>query len=255
MIGLVLLAAVLGESPADAESAYRAGLAARDDAEVAQPHFAESARLYERLWREEGIDTPALHRNRAQAYLLASDLPNALRAYREGLGRWPDDPQLQAGLEAARAEVAYPREGSLREWATPHDPWHPTDWLTLGQLRLLAIGFYVFGWFGVIRWRMTRRSDWWMLVLSAWLVTGLAVAGLCWEDREAVAGAIIARSGTELRQGNARSYPLRLEDRLPAGVEVQIRHRRGGWVQVELSSGIVGWVPESAVILIRSVPL
>jgi hypothetical protein len=47
-----------------------------------------------------------------------------------------------------------------------------------------------------------------------------------------------------LRTGNGPSYPARLDAPLPRGAEVRERARRGGWVQVELTGGAVGWVRE-----------
>ena len=51
-----------------------------------------------------------------------------------------------------------------------------------------------------------------------------------------------------LRKGNSEFYPARLEAVLPKGVEARELTRRGGWVQVRLAGGAVGWLPETAVL-------
>jgi hypothetical protein len=52
----------------------------------------------------------------------------------------------------------------------------------------------------------------------------------------------------ELRTGNGFSYPPRLDGPLPAGLEAKVLHQRGGWLQLELSNGAVGWLPANAVL-------
>ncbi len=51
-----------------------------------------------------------------------------------------------------------------------------------------------------------------------------------------------------LRKGNAAEYPPRIEPALPKGAEVYELARRGGWVQVQLPGGMIGWIPEAATI-------
>src|SRR5262249_25095100 len=81
------------------------------------------------------------------------------------------------------------------------------------------------------------------LVLAA---TALG-AGLWWEDsrqraRWAEPAAVVVSSGADLRTGTSEEYPKRLDERLPAGVEMKILGERGGWLHVELGGGAVGWV-------------
>jgi len=51
-----------------------------------------------------------------------------------------------------------------------------------------------------------------------------------------------------LRTGNGTEYPPRLDVALPRGAEVRRLFERGGWYQVELSGGPVGWLPREAVV-------
>jgi hypothetical protein len=60
---------------------------------------------------------------------------------------------------------------------------------------------------------------------------------------------VIARDGVLLRRGSSRAFPPRYETRLKAGMEGRLLFERGGWLQVELSGGEVGWVPRSAVVV------
>ena len=67
---------------------------------------------------------------------------------------------------------------------------------------------------------------------------------------------VLKYQGTLLREGNGLSYPVIVRDRsrinLAAGVEARLlAERSNGWVQIQLSDGSVGWVPTTAVYVVR----
>ena len=243
----VLLAAVLGAAPADAEASYRAGLAARDDAAAARPHFVAAAEGFEAAW-DRGDRSPGLAANMAQARLLAGDLGRAVRNYRTGLRAFPHDPGLKRGLEHARGEVSYPHANDVRELARPRETGSLLDRLPLTIIRLVvgAAVFAAVGWVALARAAIVRRGG--LSVVGAALVAGATAAGVWawveddrarrhWGERTAVLTA-----GAELRTGNSEDYPKRIDGRLPAGTELRVLGDRGGWLHVELGSGIAGWV-------------
>ena len=100
---------------------------------------------------------------------------------------------------------------------------------------------------------MTRAGGW--LAFAGFWLAGLALlGGLWWHDwrhrsHDESRPLVVVRDDVMLRKGNADGYPARLEPRLPRGVEARELTRRGGWVQVELAGGAVGWLPEAAVIV------
>jgi hypothetical protein len=233
-----------------AERAFAEGTARRDNAAAARGWFREAANGYDELWRR-GFRNPALARNRARAHRLAGDLPGAIAALHQGLAVARYDRPLQVELEGARSAVAYPIDGDLAAQCRPPPArtvgtrMSPAEaYLVAGLLWLLVCG-------GVARFAMTR-ARWWLVFAGGW-AAGLAVlGGLWWSDHRAQArgGArplVIVADDATLRRGNAESYPPRLEPKLPRGVEARELTRRGGWVQVELAGGAVGWLPEAAV--------
>jgi hypothetical protein len=54
---------------------------------------------------------------------------------------------------------------------------------------------------------------------------------------------VISDDGVLLRAGNGLSYPARSETPLNRGVEARLLYVRGDWLQIELGSGELGWVP------------
>ena len=259
MIGVFLTGTLMGlpgtvsHELAEADAAYFNGLAAREDTAKARPHFIQAAEMYDAAW-ESGTRTPAVARNRAQARLLAGDLGGSIRDYRRGLRAFPHDADLRAGLAFARAQVPYPVAGDLVDAAGARESGSPLDRLRLSftQIAWTAVAVAGVGWLLLARAWVTVRGG---LALSAGAMVLIAacVGGwLWWEDgrRRAHWGeptAIVA-SSAELRTGNSEEYPKRLDPRLPAGVEMRVLNERGGWLQVQLSGGVVGWVPTGRVV-------
>jgi hypothetical protein len=261
MIALVLSASILVEPSkhpellAEAETAYRAGLDARDDTAKARTHFIRSAEAYERLW-ENGHGNAAIARGMAQARLLAGDLGRAIRDYRRGLRVAPHDADLRRGLDAARGRVVFPHSGDLAESARARDADTRLDRIGIpfATMLLVVLAVSAIGWLTMARAWVTSRGG---LAVSGGVLVLIAAAfgvWLGWENSRLrahwSAPAAVVVAPVELRTGNSTEYTLRVEGRLPAGVEFRVLGERGGWLHVELADGAAGWVPESRVVLV-----
>jgi hypothetical protein len=262
---LVLSAACLGaqESPdavsiealhASADQQYEAGLAARADSKTARPYFHDAAVGYERLW-QLGCGNVELARNMAQSHLLAGDLAGAIRAYQLGLRLAPYDNDLRNGLAYARAQVQYPVTGSLAASCRPRDEASLLQLASPDRLRGIAELLYLLATAAWVRAWMTRGALWWS---AGVLLAAAAITLVCWtlfaEQRlteEQPVLAITARNNTPLQRGNSVDYPPRLGEPLPAGVEMRVLGERGGWLQVELAGGEIGWVDQSGVVMVK----
>jgi hypothetical protein len=264
---LGVLFAVGSLSPADraradagtgeAEAAYRAGLAERADSAEARPHFVRAAELYEAAW-DRGPRKPALARNMAQSRYLAGDLGRCIADYRRGLRQFPHDPDLRTGLAFARGKVEYPLVGDLADAARPRDPPSLLDRLPTSITRLgaVAVGLWAIGWFVLARAWVTARGV--SAVAGAGVVLAAMLIGgwLLWEDGRrrahwAERAAVVLAQGTNLWTGNSTEYPKRIDGRLPGGVEVRVLGERGGWLQVELADGAVGWAPAGRLVRVE----
>jgi hypothetical protein len=236
---------------AAAEAAFSDGVRLREDSAKARPAFARAAAGYDELWRR-GFRDPDLALNRGHARRLAGDLPGAIVALNEGLAaaRWSRP--LQVALEDARSAVAYPRGTDLAAQCRPSPAktvgtrMSPTEgWAAAALLWLVACA-------AVARFAMTR-AGWW-LAFAGLALAALAVLGGLWlqdarhRERENAEPLLVVADDVFLRKGNSANYPYRLEPQLPKGVEARELTRRGGWVQVRLASGAVGWLPETSVL-------
>lgn len=243
----------LQASPARADGALRRGLAALADGNeaVADPNtarrfFAQAAGYFEQA-KNQGFQSPALFLNLGNAYFLNDQLPEAIFAYRRGLRLDPHHRTLQTHLTHARQRV--PVTPGIDPPEEPARPW--SAWL-----RPLALICYLCGIPVLFWWGATRRRE--PALAAIGLILGCAVLEYLATYRETgrrewelVHPPVVIRAEkTPLRMGNGPSFtthptvPL-----LPAGQEGRRLLERGGWIQIEVPGGAVGWVPRVAVLM------
>jgi tetratricopeptide (TPR) repeat protein len=223
---------------------FEDGVAARGDAAVARQRFAQAAEHFDRWWMEPGSKSPALAVNRGRAHFLAGNMPQAIRAFRDGLDLYPWDADLQRALTAARATVAYPTETSPAERVRPDPPNALRNRVSPWDLFLAASACSLLLTVGLAR-RLTARDGWSTPLALVGLLGLLTVAAAGTHIATDRPGPVLVLTADEvLRTGNGAAFPARTAAPLPRGAEVRQLARRGGWVQVELPGGAVGWVRE-----------
>ena len=204
--------------------------------------FREAADAYDRRWAT--VRSPAVASNRGRAHFQAGDTPAAVLAFREAAAVYPWHADTRRGLELCRDAVPYPPGlrpppvGGVRARLSPAD-----------RLGLSVVGS-VLVTAGLVA-RFATRPRWSAPAVGVGGVGLLLVAAAAWQiEREAAADgrvAVVVADRVTVRQGNADSFPPRLDAPLPRGAEVRPLGERGGWVQVELANGAVGWVPGGVV--------
>jgi tetratricopeptide (TPR) repeat protein len=235
-----------------AEAEFQEGVRLRQARDQAQPHFRNAAGYFEEL-RQRGVHNAALYRNLGNAYLLADDLPRAILSYRRGLLLAPNDLDLRDSLAEARERVAYPASGDLgRPRSDDRPPWLPH--LRSNWLMFAAVTCYVLGCVSVTRWQMVRHGRLFICGLLALVLAGVLSGWLILRAEEMRESeehplVVIARDGVLLRRGNGVAFPPRYDTPVNRGVEGRLLFERGGWVQIELSGGEIGWVPRAAVLV------
>lgn len=247
---VTLLAALSAEPPDDgvaalldrAAVAYAEGMRQRAAGQGGQPAFRQAAQGLEELDRRAGRNADRA-RLAGNAWLFAGDLPRAVLHYRLGLRLAPADPLLRECLQAARDQVVHP-EGATS--GRPPEEWRP-GWLQRIGGRTVWRGaalVYLAGWGFVALWYARRTPG--LLVAGASCVAGATVVLLVVFAGRPPGGTrpvvVLARDGVVLRMGDGDAYPPWTETGLNRGVEAELRHRRGDWLQIELAGGEVGWV-------------
>lgn len=227
-----------------AEAAFQSGVKARGSTDETQ-HFQQAAKYYEQL-RQLGIRNLAHYKNQGNADLLAGDLPGAILAYRRGLILNPNDREMRANLNYARDQVVY---SSADNFARPPESYWP-PWLprpTIGFSFWLVIFFYALAWCGLARaWTAGmegRTRIAWIGAVGGILFSGIFAIQIRVEKADAPHPlVVISADQTFLHQGNHSFYPQAYNTPLNRGVEAQLLQIRGGWLQIELAGGQIGWV-------------
>lgn len=256
---LALLTLLLSAAPAfaaspeealtEAERAFAEGVELRNDSDRAKVAFARAAASYDDLWAR-GHHTPELALTRSRAHRLAGNLPHGMAALHDGLAVARFSRPLQVELADARARVLFPIEGELNAQGRPRQArtvstrMSPADaWVAAGLLWLLVCA-------GAARFAMTRNA-FWLVFAALWMIALVSLGALWLQDsrqreRDESLPLLVVTDDVQLRKGNADEYPARIEPALPKGAEVRELSRRGGWVQVQLPGGMIGWIPEAA---------
>ncbi len=260
MNALFVTLALIAGQPAEATDAelaeaarreYLLGVGVHGDARAARPHFAAAAAAYRLLW-ERGPRTPELAESWGRAAFLAGDWPRAIAAAHAGLRLAPHRAGLQRDLDTYRDAVIAPPETKPDERLRPARlsgvRARVSEWDLFGATAAAA---FLLG-IGAIR-RFTVGGAWALPIAAVGVAGLIVVGGLAWkrageagDDRAAPVW--VLRSDEVLRKGNGESYAARVESPLPRGAEVREIARRGDWLQVRLTGGAIGWLPERALL-------
>ena len=225
------------------------GLAFPGDAAMsfADGRYTEAARELDAQWQRGA--TPGVALARARAHFLGGNLPMAVVALHNGLRLAPYDLELQTDLRLVRDAVNYPE---------PLDPKHRLRPNATDTLRhrvapldtfVLGVGFALVAAFGFAKW-YTVRHRWALLFIATGAIGFVTAAVLFARIRTSPEPLpVVVVTDTILREGNGHTYPARVAETLPRGAELRELARRGGWLQVEIPGGTVGWVPLISVII------
>lgn len=235
---------------AHAEAEFRKGLELRGTSPEAGRHFRLAWAEYSEL-RRRGLNGAEVCGNAGNAALLTGDLPAAILAYRQGLRAAPGNQTLLSNLAFAREQVAYAENGAIARPAAAQ----VASRVRVSLVGLLAaVTLWVGACLSITRWIMTRDRRPLNIGLCLLVAAVCFVVVLLFDRRRAIEETahpvvVVAQDDLVLRKGNGTSYPPRVSTPLNRGVEMRLVFKRGDWLQVELGSGEIGWVPAAAVLV------
>lgn len=214
--------------------------------------FAELAKDWDSAWANER--NPSWSLMRARSHLFAGNTDRAIASIHDGLQVIPHSTVLQQELLNHRLRVPDPfirdpdfsclpsAPHGLHAWVSPWWNYCIGCLFALGAAASISLAL-------TSRPRASRSLS---ILFSLGLVCSIALACVL-RDPPRHPIVIVSRDSTTLRTGNGNLYPLKVEVGLPRGVELREVTRRGGWIQVQLTRGGLGWISESDVVTCQQV--
>ncbi len=241
-----------------AHEEFERGVVAQRQGKYAQNHFQRAARHYEGVWRGyqegrflESPRKPAFFLNWGNAAFLGNQLPEAILAYRRGLRLDPNDQRLGDNLEYARAQVQYSfgdtgAPEALPSWLRRLPPY------PILLAALLCYGVALWQW---TAWFMHRQRTNGMRG-SFFLLCGLLLAAILWHQHDRASFeerfpmVVVVEDRTPFLKGNGPSYARHPDlPVLARGMEARLLHERGNWLQIQFSTGEMGWIPKASALV------
>ncbi|HTJ41396.1 MAG TPA: BatD family protein [Kofleriaceae bacterium] len=228
----------------EARAAYQNAMAATQPAQRQQA-FARAQSAFAAAV-DERPDAVDLLIDWGNAALGAGDLGTATLAYRRALAVEPGASRAARNLAWLRGRVPAsmrPAEGGAAETLFFfHKTWPRARKLVVGAAAFAIALILLTPWSG-------RRRRWQIIVAIApaaiWLMMIVSIAlERGHGDDAVVVEATVLRSADSANAPQAQSAPV------PAGAEVTVLERRGGWTDVAFANGATGWLPDGAVQLV-----
>lgn len=244
MIASLVLAAALAQSyytPTEAQQLFQQGNAAYD-----QAHYDEAISDWQKLV-DHGFGNQDVLYNLGTAALKKGDLGHAVLWLERARRLGPPTDDLTVNLEAARArqgdKVVGAQSGEpFLERIALATPRHP---VTLAFLGAWLGGFALFFLF---RFLPRGRRTWAALLGTLLLLASVPLGGLVAAHAYLVEG---VREGVVLPATvQARELPsdtAKVSFEVHAGLKVRLLETDGGFVQIRLPNGLVGWAEKEGI--------
>ena len=212
----------------------------------------QAAQAYQQLV-DLGVVDSALFYNLGNAHFKQGDYGQAIVNYKRAQQLAPRDPDVEANLALARAQVldqfkeagnaGFPEQvgGTLR------------GWFTIDELALAALAAWILFVFVLLLFLSARAGTAWraglrsvLTVATVVLVAGVLSLGSALYVENGRSEGVIVASEVDVTSGPGVQYVT--EFTLHSGAEVDLVEARGNWVRLALpGAGLEGWVPGSAI--------
>lgn len=236
---LLTMASVVWATPEAASEAYKDGNRLYENGD-----YRASIEAYQKVLELEWT-APELEYNLGNAYLKNGQLGFAVLHYRRALKLNPRYGNAQANLEHAR---------SLTQDVVSEDGTNRMEWLSTLRLGLQATAVLSVLFFlsmialAILRLRPLREK-FWALVLQnmCGVVALLFLAGFIfeWSQAHDDSEGVLTVEETTVRTGPGDTHTISFK--LHEGTEMELLREASGWVEIKISDGLQGWVPQDTV--------
>jgi tetratricopeptide (TPR) repeat protein len=214
--------------------------------------FGQAAQGYQQLV-DQGFTDSTLFYNLGNAYFKQSDYGRAILNYRRAILLAPRDPDIQANLDLARAQVVDQlaetddtNEGffsSLGRWTQ--------QWLTINELAIAVLAGWILFVLLMIIFSNTQKGSslreglqYALIVALLVLTVGMIGLGSRMHVENSQPEAVVVAEEVNVTSGPGAQYVT--EFSLHSGTEVRVLETRGNWTRLA-GDQLQGWVPANAV--------
>ena len=213
--------------------------------------YVRAAMHYEKIVAAGGIRNAKLYYNLGNAYLLKGDLGRAVVNYRRAEKLDSADADIQKNLAFARSRrIDKVQVQTQRKVMRTLFFWHYD--FSLGARFLAGCiafgGLFVFLTLLVWLGRPGVRNGLAAGAAISFIIAGCFLASVGVEsvyEAKQPCGVIVAES-VVARQGDGANYLPSFKEPLHAGTEFELIEQRMGWMDIQLSDGSQGWVPDGS---------
>ncbi|TFG50483.1 MAG: tetratricopeptide repeat protein [Candidatus Brocadiia bacterium] len=235
-----------------ANEAFRHANSATSDSEKADKLYTKAILNFEKIISEGQIQNAGLYYNLANAYFLQGNIGKAILNYRKAEKLDNSDTNIRKNLAFARSKrIDKVSDKPEKRVMQTLFFWH-YDFAIKTKFLLTCIFFGIFC-ISLTRIIWSGRSpSFTAIAVISGILTFCFMGSVVWESTTLavrICGVITAESA-EARQGDGMNYPASFKDPLHAGTEFDLLEIRPGWLQIRLSDGSDGWIPDSAAELI-----
>ncbi|MCH7918627.1 MAG: hypothetical protein IIC50_11650 [Planctomycetes bacterium] len=237
----------IGSLFSEGNEAFRKGNAQSEPTER-RMQYDRAILRFEKVIQEGQIENSKLYYNLANACLLNDQMGKAILNYRRAQRLDRADTNIQKNLAFARTrrvdKVSIQTEKKVLQTLFF---WHYDVPLPI-RFFLMCLSFggvCVMGTIMVLRGYTPTRAV--IVALGGILLLSFLGSTLIevTQQKQTAEGVILAEE-VIARQGDGDNYPASFKDPLHAGTEFVLLEARTSWVQIRLSDGSEGWIPDQA---------
>ena len=236
ILWMILPIQVQAETPESSESlqtAYRVamGLESHAERQQAMSYIQQQLISHVETYPEDAVAWSNLGTVSLQVF----DRGQAVLAYKRAQRLGLEEDRIERNLNEINA--------GLPSWAQKKTQNVWTDaliWTSVPQTYQWLL-FNCCGGILLVGWRYSIR---YRLVLIPWVALGV---GLCVSWLNTLEPLVVVMERSPLRSADHAQAPLVRNDWIPTGAQLTVVQSQSDWVQVQLPSGVQGWVPKSTV--------
>ena len=236
-----------------ANDLFRRGNEAVGSSGEAERLYSQAILHYEKIVNEGGIKNAKLYYDLGNSYLLKDDVGMAILNYRRALRLEPTNHDIHKNLNFARGRrIDTVEVKTQKRLLQTLFFWH-YDFSVKARFFTACVFFAIlFIALTVMLW-IGRRGGLVLICVAAGILASCFYGSVAIEylgQANRLCG-VITSSSVTARQGDGMNYPVSFKTDLHAGTEFDLVEHRSGWMNIELSDGSTGWVPDKSAELLN----